>query len=62
MASNNKSTNNTQSNNDDWIEDLIVSLFKAVGYLLWWAILFPAISIPIVACIAVAITHGVRPD
>ncbi|AMU28786.1 DNA segregation ATPase FtsK [Mycobacteroides abscessus] len=61
MASNNKSTNNTQSNNDDWIEDLIVSLFKAVGYLLWWAILFPAISIPIVACIAVAITHGVRP-
>ncbi|GLB83129.1 FtsK/SpoIIIE domain-containing protein [Mycobacterium kiyosense] len=61
MASNSKGTNNTQSNNDEWIEDLIVSLFKAVGYLLWWAILFPTISIPIIACIAVAITHGVRP-
>ncbi|AEV75621.1 MULTISPECIES: FtsK/SpoIIIE domain-containing protein [Mycobacteriaceae] len=61
MASNNKGTNNTQSSDDEWIEDLIVSLFKAAGYLLWWAILFPAISIPIIACIAVAITHGVRP-
>lgn len=60
MTSNNKGTNNTQSNSDKWIEDLIMSLFKAAGYLLWWAILFPTISVPIVACIAVAITHGAR--
>ncbi|NGX07558.1 FtsK/SpoIIIE domain-containing protein [Mycobacteroides franklinii] len=61
MASNNKGTNNIRSIDDEWIEDLIVSLFKAAGYLLWWAILFPAISIPTIACIAVAITHGARP-
>ena len=34
MASNNKNTNNSQSNDDDWIADLILSLFKAAGYLL----------------------------
>lgn len=61
MASNNKGTKNTQSSDDEWIEDFIVSLFKAAGCLLWWAILFPPISIPVIACIAVAITHGVRP-
>ena len=46
MASNNKNTNNSQSNDDDWITDLILSLFKAAGYLFWWAVLFPAISDP----------------
>ena len=56
MASNNKNTNNSQSNDDDWITDLILSLFKAAGYLLWWAVLFPAISIPIIASVAILIT------
>ena len=60
MASNNKNSKNSQSNDDDWITDLILSLFKAAGYLLWWAVLFPAISIPIIASVAVAITHGSR--
>ena len=60
MASNNKNTNNSQSNDDDWITDLILSLFKAAGYLLWWAVLFPAISIPIIAGLAIVITHGPR--
>jgi DNA segregation ATPase FtsK/SpoIIIE, S-DNA-T family len=61
MASNNKNSNNSQSNDDDWITDLILSLFKAAGYLLWWAVLFPAISIPISASVATVITHGPRP-
>jgi S-DNA-T family DNA segregation ATPase FtsK/SpoIIIE len=61
MASNNKNTNNSQSNDDDWIIDLVLSLFKAAGYLLWWAVLFPAISIPIIASVAIVITHGPRP-
>ena len=61
MASNNKNTNNSQSNDDDWITDLILSLFKAAGYLLWWAVLFRAISIPIIASVAIVITHGPRP-
>ncbi len=60
MASNHKNTNNSQSNDDDWITDLILSLFKVAGYLLWWAVLFPAISIPIIASVAIVITHGPR--
>ena len=61
MASNNKNSNNSQSNDDDWITDLILALFKALGYLLWWAVLFPAINIPIIASVGIAITHGPRP-
>jgi DNA segregation ATPase FtsK/SpoIIIE, S-DNA-T family len=61
MTSNSKHTNNTESNNDDWFEDFILSLLKATGYLLWWAALFPAISIPIIASLAIAIVHGPRP-
>lgn len=60
MASNNKNTNNTEQNNDDWLCDLVMSLFTAAGYLLWWAVLFPAISLPIVASLALGITHGPR--
>lgn len=56
MASNNKNGNNSQSNDDDWITDLILALFKALGYLLWWAVLFPAVSIPIIASVGIAIT------
>lgn len=61
MAANNKHTNITGSTHDDWFEDLILSLAKATGYLLWWSILFPALSIPIIASLAIAITHGLRP-
>lgn len=61
MASNNKHINNTGSEKDDWFEDLMLSLAKAARYLLWWSILFPALSIPIIASLAIAITHGPRP-
>jgi DNA segregation ATPase FtsK/SpoIIIE, S-DNA-T family len=60
MTSNNKGNNSSQSGNDEWLEDVVMSLFKAAGYVLWWAILFPAISIPVIACIAVAVSHGAR--
>jgi S-DNA-T family DNA segregation ATPase FtsK/SpoIIIE len=60
MTSNSKNTNNTESNNDDWFGDLVTSLFTAAGYLLWWAVLFPAISFPIIASLALGITHGPR--
>jgi S-DNA-T family DNA segregation ATPase FtsK/SpoIIIE len=60
MASNNKNTNNTGLNDDDWLGDLVMSLFTAAGYLLWWAVLFPAISIPIIASLTLGITHGPR--
>lgn len=60
MTSNNKNTNNTSADNDDWFEDLVMSLFTALGYLLWWAVLFPAISIPIIASLTVGIIDGPR--
>lgn len=60
MASNSKNTNNTQSDSDDWLGDLVMSLFTAAGYLLWWAVLFPAISIPIIVSLALGVMHGSR--
>ncbi|MDM3946651.1 FtsK/SpoIIIE domain-containing protein [Mycobacteroides abscessus] len=61
MALNNRNANNTEQNNDDdWFGDLVMSLFTAAGYLLWWAALFPAISLPIIASLALGITHGPR--
>ncbi|WP_193046847.1 FtsK/SpoIIIE domain-containing protein [Mycolicibacterium baixiangningiae] len=60
MASYNKNTNNTASDNDDWFGVLVMSLFTAAGNLLWWAVLFPAISIPIIASIVLGVIHGPR--
>jgi DNA segregation ATPase FtsK/SpoIIIE, S-DNA-T family len=57
-------TSNTQQrkalhgSNDEWIVILIWSLFKAAGYLLWLAILFPAISVPAFVSFAVTIRYG----
>jgi DNA segregation ATPase FtsK/SpoIIIE, S-DNA-T family len=45
--------------NDEWIVDLIWALFKAVGYLLWLTILFPAISVPAFISLAVMLCYGV---
>lgn len=59
MAPNHKNSNNAQSS-DDWFEDILLALAKAAGYLLWWAILLPAISIPIAICVAVSLNHGAR--
>jgi len=55
---NNRNTN--QASDDDWIGELIVGLLKAAGQLLWWAILFPVLSIPVTVSIWVAIGHGPR--
>jgi DNA segregation ATPase FtsK/SpoIIIE, S-DNA-T family len=35
-------------------------LVKAAGQLLWWAVLFPALSIPVILTIWVAVSHGTR--
>ena len=40
--------------------ELIWSLVKAAGHLLWWAMLFPAISVPIIISGVVGIRFGVR--
>ncbi|KEF99085.1 MULTISPECIES: FtsK/SpoIIIE domain-containing protein [Mycobacterium] len=59
-TSNPKNRNTNQSSDDEWIGELIWSLAKAAGYLLWWAILFPALSIPAILATWVAIAHGAR--
>ena len=41
-SSNNKRSNGSQQSDDEWIVVLIWCIFKAVGCLLWLAILFPA--------------------
>jgi DNA segregation ATPase FtsK/SpoIIIE, S-DNA-T family len=48
-----------QRSNDEWIVDLIWALFKAAGYLLWLAILFPAISVAAVISLVVMVCYGV---
>ncbi|GLV09202.1 MULTISPECIES: FtsK/SpoIIIE domain-containing protein [Mycobacterium] len=53
---NNRNTN--QASDDDWVGELIWGLVKAAGQLLWWAILFPVLSIPVIVSIWVAIAHG----
>ncbi|BBZ67642.1 hypothetical cell division FtsK/SpoIIIE protein [Mycolicibacterium insubricum] len=60
MASNNKHTDNAGSGDDDWLGDLVTALFTAAGYLLWWAVLFPAISVPIVVSLTLGVAHGPR--
>ncbi|ASQ84642.1 cell division protein FtsK [Mycobacterium intracellulare subsp. chimaera] len=57
-TSNRKNHSNNQSTDDDWIGELIWALVKATGQLLWWAILFPALSIPAAAVIWIAVNHG----
>jgi S-DNA-T family DNA segregation ATPase FtsK/SpoIIIE len=59
-TSNRRNRNNDPSSDDEWIGELIWSLVKATGYLLWWAVLFPALSVPAILTIWVAIAHGTR--
>lgn len=56
-SSNHKRRSETQQSNDDWF----VALFwcaKAVGGLLWLAILFPALSIPALVSLGMTLCYG----
>ncbi|BDB43627.1 hypothetical protein IWGMT90018_40730 [Mycobacterium kiyosense] len=57
---NNKPHNNNPSPDDDWIGELIVAAVKAAGQLLWWAILFPVLSVPVIVALWVTVSHGAR--
>ncbi|WP_062887279.1 FtsK/SpoIIIE domain-containing protein [Mycobacterium avium] len=57
---NRKSNNNNPSPDDDWIGELILGLVKAAAYLLWWAILFPVLSVPVIVALWVTVSHGAR--
>ncbi|MGV0750846.1 FtsK/SpoIIIE domain-containing protein [Mycolicibacter minnesotensis] len=56
----NRKNHNTNQTDDDWIGELIWAGVKATGQLVWWAILFPALSIPAVAAIWAGFRHGAR--
>ena len=56
---NTKQGNGSRHSNEEWIVILIWSLFKGVGYLLWLAILFPALSIPGFISWAVTLQYGI---
>lgn len=57
---NNKPHNNNPSPDDDWIGELIVAAVKAAGQLLWWAILFPVLGVPVIVALWVTVSHGAR--
>lgn len=57
---NRKHHKNNSSLDDDWIGELIIGLVKATGQLLWWAILFPVLSIPATVALWAAVSHGTR--
>jgi len=59
QSPNTKRSSGLQRSNDEWIVDLIWAMFKAAGYLLWLAILFPAISLPAFISLAVMACYGV---
>lgn len=59
-TSNRKNHNTNQASDDDWIGELIWAVVKAAGQLLWWAILFPTLSIPIIVSMWFALAHGPR--
>lgn len=56
---NTKRGNGLHRSNDEWIVDVIWAMVKAAGYLLWLAILFPAISVPALISLAVMLSYGV---
>jgi S-DNA-T family DNA segregation ATPase FtsK/SpoIIIE len=58
--SKNTSRSDSKSAADETIEAVLVGLVKAAGYLLWWAVLFPAISIPVVIAFVVAGKYGMN--
>ena len=59
QSPNSKRGTGLHRSNDEWIVDLIWALFKAVGYLFWLAILFPAISVPAFISLTVMLCYGI---
>ena len=56
---NTKRSNGVQRPNDEWVVVLIWSIFKAIGWLVWLAILFPALSVPALITLAMTVDYGI---
>ena len=48
----------TESDIDETITVIVVALTKGLGVLLWWSVLFPMISLPILASVWVGFRYG----
>ena len=60
-ASKSDGTNNsrgTESDIDETVTVILVALAKGVGVLLWWSVLFPMFSIPVIASVWVGVRCG----
>src|SRR5204863_4705206 len=52
-------TNNSHSTDiDETITVILVALAKGLGVFLWWSVLFPMISLPIIASVWVGFLYG----
>ncbi len=58
-SSNSKRNNRSQESDDEWLVVLIWCVFKVVGYLLWLAILFPSLSVPVVVTLGITFGYGI---
>ncbi|ADG98413.1 cell division FtsK/SpoIIIE [Segniliparus rotundus DSM 44985] len=60
MANNQNNKSKEQSAGDALFEDVLTALFHALFYLLKWAVLFPAISAPVILSLVVDFEYGVQ--
>lgn len=51
-------SNNSSRNGDDLAGEMAIAAAKALGLLVWWSVLFPLVSGPIIAALIVAVTLG----
>ena len=54
-------TNNSRSTESDWDETItliVVALAKGLGVLVWWSVLFPMISLPLLVSLWVGFRYG----
>lgn len=58
-SSNARGSSGSQRANDEWTVELIWGMFKAAGWLVWLAILFPAISVPAFITSLMMLLYGI---
>jgi S-DNA-T family DNA segregation ATPase FtsK/SpoIIIE len=58
-SSNAKGSSRSQRANDEWTVELIWGMLKAAGWLVWLAILFPAISVPAFITLLMMLLYGI---
>ncbi|MGL6234935.1 MAG: FtsK/SpoIIIE domain-containing protein [Segniliparus sp.] len=60
MANNSNNKPKEQSAGDALLEDVLTAVGTTLFYLLKWAVLFPAVSAPVVLALAIGVKYGLR--